>query len=70
MRSAYATLSGDGRAGLAWSSAGLDDSLAADMIRILDNTGPRNGRASDHNNSGDLIEKAQRLLDEVHAAAT
>ena len=46
------------------------DELAARMIALLDNTGPRGG-THDHNDRDvrDLINKGQRLLSEVHAAA-
>jgi len=46
------------------------DALAGQMIRLLDNTGPRdNNENSDESNARDLIAQARRLLTEVHAAA-
>jgi hypothetical protein len=49
------------------------DALAGQMIRLLDNTGPRvrdeSRDRSDDTNAHDLITQARHLLAEVHAAA-
>jgi hypothetical protein len=45
------------------------DALAAQMIRVLDGTGPHSTHESEAE-GGSLISQAQRLLAEVHAAAT
>ena len=45
------------------------DALAAEMIRLLDTTGPSEGDGWDDTSARDLIKEAKSLLAEVHAAA-